>query len=336
MALPEQIFSYLKEKYHLQHECFASPLNACSCIGSYCSRFLDTDEVFGSKGSFFNYSVEEGCYESNPPFVEECMIRNIRHINEMLDKAEENKKALTFFVIVPKWDDKDCASYNLTVYGKEERLTDDDEKNPYFVKKIVVCKNNHFYRNGVGYKDYYSVMNAKNDSLLLVLQTTEAKKNNPLEDDFEKIIMENWNITSKEYQDKAFKSSNNQNKRDYTSNYNQSNKRGTKYSSYGNNQYDESRNNYSNSEHGHFHPGSTNHSDKRHHNHSDKRHHNHSGRNDHSDNGHHNHSSSYSNTPPINIPSDLFSKVKRNRKRSYDDNETNESKRQRSYFVCYD
>ena len=275
MALPEQVFSYLKENYHLQHECFASPLNACSCIGSYCSRFLDTDEVFGSEGSFFHYSVEEGCYESNPPFVEECMIRNIRHINEMLEKAEENKKALTFFIIVPKWDDKDCNSYNLTVYGKEDRVNDDDEKSPFFVKKIVVNKNNHFYRNGVGYKDDYAVMNAQNDSLLLVLQTTEARKNNPLDDDFEQRIMERWNKSSKEFKDQVYERRNYFNKRDYENDNNQSSK----------------RNNYS-----------------------DKR--------------HHNHSSSYSNILPTNIPSDLFSKDKRNRKRSYDDNETNESKRQ--------
>ena len=300
MALPEQVFSYLKENYHLQHECFASPLNACSCIGSYCSRFLDTDEVFGSEGSFFHYSVEEGCYESNPPFVEECMIRNIRHINEMLEKAEENKKALTFFIIVPKWDDEDCNSYNLTIYGKEDRVNDDDEKSPFFVKKIVVNKNNHFYRNGVGYKDDYAVMNAQNDSLLLVLQTTEARKNNPLDDDFEQRIMERWNKSSKEFKDQVYERRNYFNKRDYENDNNQSSKR-NHYSSYGNNQYNTSRNDYSNYEHSDFHSERTNYSDNR----------------------PHNHSSSYSNILPTNIPSDLFSKDKRNRKRSYDDNETN-------------
>ena len=117
MALPESVFAYLQTIYHLQHECFASPMNACPIINSFCSRFPDTDVYFGSQGSFFDYSIEEGVFEANPPFVEECIIRNIRRINELLRHADENQKPLTFFIIVPRWNEADCESYNLTVFG---------------------------------------------------------------------------------------------------------------------------------------------------------------------------------------------------------------------------
>ena len=198
-ALPAEVFRYLKENYHLQHECFASPLNACSEIGSFCSRFIDRDEPFGSKGSFFEYSVEEGCYESNPPFVEECMIRNIKHINSMLEAAQKKQKSLTFFIIVPKWDDADCESYNLTYYGTEDRPENENEKNRFFVKIVEVNKFCHFYRNGMAHQDDYSVMKSNQDSLLFVLQTEEAKQNNPLQDDFEEIVRKKWSMYSEEY-----------------------------------------------------------------------------------------------------------------------------------------
>ena len=148
MALPESVFSYLQTNYHLQHECFASPMNACPLIGSFCSRFPDTDVFFGSKGSFFDYSLEEGVFEANPPFVEECMIRNIRRINDLLRHAEANQKPLTFFIIVPRWNEADCESYNLTVFGTSDR-PESGEKSPYFVLELSLDKDTHYYRNGM-------------------------------------------------------------------------------------------------------------------------------------------------------------------------------------------
>ncbi|KAK8830068.1 hypothetical protein WA556_000710 [Blastocystis sp. ATCC 50177/Nand II] len=191
MALPTSVFELLQSKYHLQHECFASPMNSCALLNSYCSRFRDTDAPFGSKGSFFDYEVDEGVFESNPPFVEECMIRNIKHILDLLEKAEKSGKALTFFIIVPKWDEKDCESYNRTRFTTPDRQTDDE--------------NRHFYRNGMGYQDNFSVMAAKNDSLMLVLQTTKAKEANPIDvEAFKKEVEERWNKSSEEYIKNAF------------------------------------------------------------------------------------------------------------------------------------
>ena len=195
MALPEGVFSYLKDKYHLQHECFASPFNACSLIGSYGSRFPDTDASFHSKGSFFDFYPEEGVFECNPPFVEEIMIHNIKHIQELLEKAEENHKAMTFFLIVPAWRDEDCESYNRTRYGTE-KVPKDRKDNRFFKKELLLSKYKHFYRNGMTYKDDYKVMNTKSNSIMFVLQTSFAE---PLEENFEEEIMGRWGVKSEEY-----------------------------------------------------------------------------------------------------------------------------------------
>lgn len=205
MALPESVFSFLKSEYGLQHECFASPMNACPLIGSFCSRFYDTDHFFGSKGSFFNYSVEEGCFESNPPFVEECMIRNIRHIISFMEKAEENEKALTFFIVVPGWDDSDCESYNLTVYGKSERPTN-DVKGKYFVTMVALDKNKHFYRNGMAYRDNFKVMRARSSSLMFVLQSPKAREVLQIDESFfAKEVNSRWTTESSEYMQQVMK-----------------------------------------------------------------------------------------------------------------------------------
>ena len=53
MALTEDIFDKLHTLYGVEHECFASPLNAY--FPNYCSLYYDTDKYFGSHGSFFNF-----------------------------------------------------------------------------------------------------------------------------------------------------------------------------------------------------------------------------------------------------------------------------------------
>lgn len=137
-------------------------------------------------------------FESNPPFVEECMIQNIRHILALLEKAENSGKELTFFIIVPKWDEKDCESYNLTRFTTPDRQTDDE--NRFYICQCEMNRNSHFYRNGMGYQDNFSVMAAKNDSLILVLQTAKAKEANPINvDTFRKEVEERWNKNNEEY-----------------------------------------------------------------------------------------------------------------------------------------
>ena len=58
MALTEDIFDKLHTLYGVEHECFASPLNAY--FPNYCSLYYDTDKYFGSHGSFFNFFPKQG------------------------------------------------------------------------------------------------------------------------------------------------------------------------------------------------------------------------------------------------------------------------------------
>lgn len=182
MALPFEVFDYLKDTFGLQCECFASPFNRDSKIETYCSQFIDTDKPFGSLGNFFEYFPEEGVFECNPPFVEECMIQNIDHVSECLKRAESAHKALTFFIIVPAWKD-DCESYEKT------------HNNEFFVLEIEMVKKEHFYRNGMMHSSDYALMNANANSLMLVLQTTKAKSENKIDKEkFEREIKERWGI----------------------------------------------------------------------------------------------------------------------------------------------
>mmetsp|Transcript_10317 Transcript_10317/g.24563 ORF Transcript_10317/g.24563 Transcript_10317/m.24563 type:complete len:573 (+) Transcript_10317:125-1843(+) len=132
MALPEDVFDVLQHRWGVTHECFASPLNCY--FPSYCSLFPDTDACFGSKGSFFDFFPTEGSFEANPPFVEDTMTDNIRHIEKLLDASTS---PLSFVVIVPGWDDDGCESYQLTKRSKFLRTT------------LTLNKKEHYYKNGM-------------------------------------------------------------------------------------------------------------------------------------------------------------------------------------------
>ncbi len=105
-AIPPYVFNKLYDLLGIDTECFASPLN-CYIEDSYFSAFYDTDNYFGSKGTFFgkNYksiNVEEGGkYELNPPFINCIMELMVDLIHEALMEY----KQLTFFIIVPSWTD---------------------------------------------------------------------------------------------------------------------------------------------------------------------------------------------------------------------------------------
>ena len=51
-AATEQLFNLLNLRYKCGFECFASPLNCY--FRSYCSAFPELDQLFGSRGSFFD------------------------------------------------------------------------------------------------------------------------------------------------------------------------------------------------------------------------------------------------------------------------------------------
>lgn len=94
-ALPEDVFDVLHTYLQTNFECFASPLN-CR-YSSFCSAFPDTDEVFGGKGSFFEFFPSKGSYEVNPPFIEGIMAASVRHVQELLTSED----GLSFTFVIP-------------------------------------------------------------------------------------------------------------------------------------------------------------------------------------------------------------------------------------------
>lgn len=99
-AVPHHVFDALESRLGVTHECFASPLNCYH--PSFCSLFLDTDRFFGSSGSFYNYMPMTGAFESNPPFVNKVLLKNVQHINSVLERSVE---PLLFVIFTPAWND---------------------------------------------------------------------------------------------------------------------------------------------------------------------------------------------------------------------------------------
>ena len=100
-ALQGSIFDYLLNEFDCTMECFASPLN-CR-YERFCSAFPDTDAIFGSVGSFFDYDFSRGgCYQANPPFVANFILAMYRRMEDTLTTSSE---PLMFVVFVPAWTD---------------------------------------------------------------------------------------------------------------------------------------------------------------------------------------------------------------------------------------
>lgn len=97
-ACTREVFTAVLEAFGARFECFASPLN-CR-YNSMCSAFPDTDEAFGSLGSFFALNPQCGSFQLNPPFVDDVIIAMVKRLEELLDGADANQNALTFVVIV--------------------------------------------------------------------------------------------------------------------------------------------------------------------------------------------------------------------------------------------
>jgi Phosphorylated CTD interacting factor 1 WW domain len=98
-ALQGSVFDYLLQEFDSTMECFASPLN-CR-YERFCSAFPDTDAVFGSVGSFFDYDFSGGgCFQANPPFVANFILAMYRRMHDYLEKTS---KELMFVVFVPAW-----------------------------------------------------------------------------------------------------------------------------------------------------------------------------------------------------------------------------------------
>ena len=105
-AVRREALEYLSNRFQVNHECFASPLNAY--LETFSSAFRDTDCVFGSLGSFFSLretllarGQSGGSFEVNPPFVEEIMLATSLYLDMWL----QDSQPLSFFIFYPGWSD---------------------------------------------------------------------------------------------------------------------------------------------------------------------------------------------------------------------------------------
>ena len=109
MQLSAPDFEYLSLlKIGFQLECFASPIN--SHLKYFCSAFKDTDECFGSLGSFFELSDEffdkDLKCTCDTPYQLDAIELNVNKVISILDKYSSKRK-LEFRFILPYWADAD-------------------------------------------------------------------------------------------------------------------------------------------------------------------------------------------------------------------------------------
>ena len=161
-ALQGSVFDYLLNEFDCTMECFASPLN-CR-YERFCSAFPDTDAIFGSVGSFFDYDFSRGgCYQANPPFVANFILAMYRRMEDSLKTSSE---PLMFVVFVPAWTETSGwkSLQSCTYMGHHEWIS----------------QSSHYYAEGTQHrrKDRFRV--ASFDTSVFFLQNDEAKLKWPM------------------------------------------------------------------------------------------------------------------------------------------------------------
>ena len=130
--IPCKVYETLVNNYQFEIEGFASPFNSqiirFGDDKKFCSLFLDTDEVFGSVGNFFNYNFVGKRATINPPYVLSIMEKAIDKVFETINAAKRDQKETLLFITVPNWTDTNYYSRLINNSNKHIRL----EKNKYY------------------------------------------------------------------------------------------------------------------------------------------------------------------------------------------------------------
>lgn len=167
MAFPDIGFQFLRDRFDVQTECFASPLNCWN--SSFCSIARDTDQFFGSLGNFFCFEGERkgrlvgGSFEANPPFVEAVMNQMADRIFYLLRSHPDIP--FSFIVIVPAW--ADCQ-------GVIE-MTDSEFTRPHRGYRLVLEKKKHDYRPGMQHRTGHTHQPSNVDTFVFFLQNDAGK-----------------------------------------------------------------------------------------------------------------------------------------------------------------
>jgi phosphorylated CTD-interacting factor 1 len=172
-SIPVKLAHYLQYELDVSTEMFASPMN---CLyPSFYSAYPITDKYFTSKGSvLYDFqNIEQGSFESNPPYTEDFMLLNAYMITHILQKSDKNKKKkpLSFVIINPNW--KDTPSFYALTKSKYNCL-----KNKY----LNIPASNHTYMSGSQYKLNNVYYKSSVGSFVFILQNYAGAKKWPITD----------------------------------------------------------------------------------------------------------------------------------------------------------
>jgi hypothetical protein len=107
--IPAEVYRHLVTNYGIEVEGFASPFNSQIIPVNpklhFCSLFPDTDTLFGSVGSFFEYDFLGKVAIVNPPYVIDIMDSAADKVMDTILRAEKLGKPTRIFVTVPDWKD---------------------------------------------------------------------------------------------------------------------------------------------------------------------------------------------------------------------------------------
>ena len=127
--MPFKNYKYLNDRFNIEIEGFASPINSqlikISSDKKFCSIFYDTDKYFGSLGNFFDLDISNKSICVNPPYMEPILIKTLDKILELVDNNVRT------FTIMPYWEDskiiniiKDHAVYYEILENKKHYYED--------------------------------------------------------------------------------------------------------------------------------------------------------------------------------------------------------------------
>lgn len=129
------------------------------------SAFIDTDGVFGSKGSFFEmdegFFLQGGSFEANPPFVEATMLAMSLRMEKLLRKTTE---PLSFIIFVPGWSDTP------SFYMMRDSVFNRCPNGKY----LLYEKHDHAYQDGFQHKTNLEHRTSLADSFVFFLQNEAA------------------------------------------------------------------------------------------------------------------------------------------------------------------
>lgn len=164
-SIPPSLYQYLSG-IDINTECFSSPLN--SYMKNYMSPYIDVDGTFSSMGSFFKHNFGPGNYEVHPPSISGIIDQMAKHVESVLEKANESNIPISFYIFVSE-------NNNMLKESKYKRFD------------TFLSKGNHLYTNGDQYTNPGTHV-SDTDTYVFILQSDMGTNTYPIPKDVEKSI----------------------------------------------------------------------------------------------------------------------------------------------------